>query len=268
MWWGAWLLLMKRSSNLGRDREKCPLKPGGIGEQDTDRVNKYTGHSTEQATDAQTEQKLRSSTYRCLFSSTVLFVPRDLYSTSRLGRSHAELFCHRVPRRWGWAASSSLLGKGEFGGGFSVVRRKCLWPWRHHQAARSTAAPSGAKLCLRRVRLQPGFPGDGTTRRDPELRHCTVPGTAPVLQTLWDPVCSLRWLVFSGLRACRGRNSKGRAQQWDIPGKVRMPGDSDQDLLLPTDMAEDTEMSVFGMRSLWNRMGKHKIKKTTSSSSL
>lgn len=40
-----------------------------------------------------------------------------------------------------------------------------------------------------------------------------------------------------------------------------MPGDSDQDLLLPTDMAEDTEMSVFGMRSLWNRMGKHKIKK-------
>lgn len=45
-----------------------------------------------------------------------------------------------------------------------------------------------------------------------------------------------------------------------------MPGDSDQDLLLPTDMAEETEMSVFGMRSLWNRMGKHKIKKTTSSS--
>lgn len=42
---------MKRSSNLGRDREKCPLKPGGIGEQDTDRVNKYMGHSTEQATD-------------------------------------------------------------------------------------------------------------------------------------------------------------------------------------------------------------------------
>lgn len=33
-----------------------------------------------------------------------------------------------------------------------------------------------------------------------------------------------------------------------------MPGDSDQVPLLPKDMAEDTEMSAFGMSSLQNRI--------------
>lgn len=202
-----------------------------------------------------------------LFSSTVLFVPRDLYSTCRLGRSHAEMFCHRVPWTRGWAASSCLLGKGKFGRGLSVLRRKMFVGTeaapilQEHRCSLRSTAPLA--MCA----VQPGFPGGGTARRDPE--RCSVPGTTPGLQPWWDLLAPSTGKSSQGWEIWEEEIQRAeRSHEISIPGKVIMPGDSEQVPLLPKDMAEDPEMSAFGMSSLQNRMSKDRILKNTSSPSL
>lgn len=75
-------------------------------------------------------------------------------------------------------------GKGSLAGELSVVRRKMFVGTeaapilQEHRCSLRSTAPLA--MCA----VQPGFPGGGTARRDPE--RCSVPGTTPGLQPWWD----------------------------------------------------------------------------------